>query len=152
MTFIARAPDGRLPAPHRFIGTAVRDLEPVEVAQEPRLGGVGPPGALLGVAHQLRDVLAQLGERCALGRERRVALARAPLEEPADAGDRPTVEDGRGDEQRVRYQRFSSPRGSPKWSLSGAFRRSIACEWSCETRDSVNPSTAPTSFMVSSSW
>src|SRR6185295_542867 len=40
----------------------------------------------------------------------------------------------------------------PKWSASGAFRRSMACECSCETRDSVSPSTAPTSFMVSSSW
>src|SRR5262249_24768466 len=31
-------------------------------------------------------------------------------------------------------------------------RGSSACVWSCDTRDSVMPSLAPTSFMVSSLW
>src|SRR2546426_2410355 len=115
------SPAGRSGFGRRAAGGRLRDQR-----AEPSLARVErrreAPGAVLGVAHQLRDVLAQALERRALRRERRVALARAPLEEQADAGDRPTVEDGRGEEQRLHGSPYAmtSPRPGARRGVSAS--------------------------------
>src|SRR5262245_54770214 len=71
---------------------------------------------------------------------------------PAPVADRPRPLASVGGNHAPRVHHGSSGRRCSYDVCSWLFRRIIACEWSCDTRDSVSPSTVPTSFIVSSSW